>query len=627
MFSRFCLSPVRLFLFVIVALFFGFGSYHITKFETTDEHFWKYERIPQYWEAIRNLHPKQTAINDKPGITTALISGIGMLVGESPQNHRVRDDIATQGNIFTIYDTTLTQKINATLRIPILLFNGCFLFYFFWVLRKVTRDRWLSLWSTLFIGLSPILIGISQIINPDAFLWTFGASALLSFIALLRTNEKKFLALTAVLTGCALLSKYTANILFPIYLFLIFSHFILRFASEKTRSPESIRRYFHKEFVFFTLIFLGASIVFSIFMPAALVKPILLYKATIGFPLFHKLLWPIATTITLTLADIHCFKAKILRVIAKNINDRQYLILRACSLFAFIFFGAIFINGATGNAFIPFDVLLETAKSNGKLAFPTLQNAHPLVAFTQKLLLQAYPFTFSLPTTLLLLLLGLWLKISFTSVRKHKLLFLILTIIPFLYFSAALFGDVLTNARYTILLYPLMAILGALGIRALLPNASAKHPIIITIALIILSTLSLIRIQPFYFNYANSFLPRQFTVHDGWGYGSYEAATYLNSLPNAASLIIWTDRNTVCQFFVGKCLSGTKINVETVVPDYFIITKRGVERGYTFVWKGPSELVPHPRDYYYTQESLSHPAWQLFIDDRPENFIKAIPVR
>ena len=71
--------------FLTVIVFASFGFYHLGKFETTDEHLWKYKRIGDYWEGWREWKLEKTYINDKPGITVGIFSGLGLIPDAHPE--------------------------------------------------------------------------------------------------------------------------------------------------------------------------------------------------------------------------------------------------------------------------------------------------------------------------------------------------------------------------------------------------------------------------------------------------------------------------------------------------------------------------------------------------------------
>jgi hypothetical protein len=55
------------------------------------------------------------------------------------------------------------------------------------------------------------------------------------------------------------------------------------------------------------------------------------------------------------------------------------------------------------------------------------------------------------------------------------------------------------------------------------------------------------------------------------GDGNYEVAQYLNKLPSADQLYIWSDKGGVCESFRGRCIIGQKkSDIEGVSFDYFV---------------------------------------------------------
>jgi hypothetical protein len=178
------------------------------------------------------------------------------------------------------------------------------------------------------------------------------------------------------------------------------------------------------------------------------------------------------------------------------------------------------------------------------------------------------------------------------------------------------------------MLYPLFAFLSGIAIyelKGFLKIIKIKSQLVlpaISLLILIFGFIALWSSKPFYFNYTSDLLPKKFVITDAWGYGEYEAAQYLNRLPDAKNLIIWSDRNGICQFLLGKCISGYKIDLEKVKPDYFVLSKRGTVR-YQFIWKNP-ELAKKSSSSYYTNNLINKPVWSLLIHGRPENFVKIV---
>jgi hypothetical protein len=187
-------------------------------------------------------------------------------------------------------------------------------------------------------------------------------------------------------------------------------------------------------------------------------------------------------------------------------------------------------------------------------------------------------------------------------------------------------AHIVTNARYSIILYPFISIFGAIVIIELFKSFKLdkrKNIPIVSAVILLLGIIQFWQIKPFYFSYTNFLLPQKYTVHDSWGHGSYEAAEYLNALPEAEKLIIWSNSDTVCRFFKGQCLRSRKINLNLVKPDYFVISKRGAlkERNH-FEFTADSEYEKNSE--YYFKNLDNNYIWQILVDNRPENFIKIV---
>lgn len=590
-------------LILSVFMFFAFGSFHLSKFVTADEHYWVYERIPQYWQAIKEGKYKKTLINDKPGITVALISGTGLLFDIDPKQHITKID-----NNLEIYDTNKSEKIYFSHRLPIIIFNGLFLFFLFWIIKKIS-NQWIALWSVFFIGFSPILLGISQIINPDSFLWIFSTGAIFSYLALLKYNELKYVILTALFTGLAILSKYTANILFPFYILLLTTYYIIE---NNDDSKENAYKYFKSNITNYFFITLGSVLTISIFLPAVLVKPVYIYRLTIGLPGMAMFWWLIFGSLIFLLLDTFLLKNIILfnirKFFRKNFFIFRFFPLLVMAIFFILIIGRNFNPGWQLFTAVPFD-----AKNISDIK---IYNYFP--NFLEKIFLEFSPFVFSLTPLTLLLVFYAWIKQ--TSKKSNEFIFYIFSFTFFIliYYLVSIKSDVLATIRYSIVLYPLFGFIASIGLYKLIGRFS-KYNIPISILIMIISLGSLFLAKPFYFNYTNSLLSKNQSVTDAWGYGGYEAAKFLNSLPNPENTIIWTDYYGVCEFFKGKCLTDYKFDQSKYPVEYYILTRRGkirYEPNYYRLIEEPNVIKALS---YYSQKN---PIWELDIDNRTQNYIK-----
>lgn len=593
-------------LIAIVSAFFLFGLSHLTKFVTADEHYWTYERIPQYWKALADGKIKKTLINDKPGVTTALISGIGLLHDNSPQDHKIKIN-----DNLDRYNVTETESLYQAFRLPIIVFNGLFLIFFFWIIEKIS-NKWIALWSTAFIGLSPILIGISQIVNPDSFLWTFSAAAIFSYFALLKHNQKKYLFLSALFTGLAILSKYTANILFPFYLFSLFLYFL---TNHDTFSTIKTSDYFKKQLLNFCILLVGSLLTISVFLPAVFIKPVYLYRLTMGFASMKIVFGLILAVVLAIYFDLRFLKCRICMATKKYFFKntfwfRGFTLCIISFLLVLIIGRTLFPNWRMFEV-LPFDIKMFSYTDNFGY-YPNI---------LEKYLLEFNPLVFSLTPVVLLSILFLLIRAIFHK-NKSDHLFSLMAVIFFVfaYSTASIAADVVATVRYSIVLYPLLGYLAAVGIWDLSNSLSNKINrnmlFLLTVLIILISSISLFAIKPFYFNYASFLLPKNKLISDAWGYGGYEAAQRLNSLPDAASLTIWADYYGVCEFFQGNCITDYEVSPEKYSIDYYVITRRGKIR-YGVGRDGKNNAIK-AQEIYSKKKSF----WEMNIDNRNDNYIK-----
>ena len=587
----------KLFWLLLLAPFFiylYFGFLHISQFITADEHFWFYDRTPQYWKSYLAGNWEKTRINDKPGITTAFISGAGLLLEKNPEKRAVKEimgpDVSRQKT---------TERIGKTFRLPILFFNAFFVFYFFWILKKITKDKWLSLIGSSAILLSPTLLGISQIVNPDSLLWTFSFALLLSFISFIRTYEKKFIFLSALFLALSLLSKYSACIFYPVLFFILAIFPILDFIDKKV---------FIEKIKFFLWSYLGivfgSMAIFSVFMPAVFIKPEYLFKGTIGYPGMLEIMLVIFSLTALILIDSYFNKQKISSKIIDFFNRFKDIVPQIVYALIFIILAILLISGIMEKDFlniwqIPFDVRQDKA---------FIKNT----SLIQKIFLEFRQLTFSLHP---LILVGIFLAMWQGFRRKLSNEFLVFTFSAFMliFFSAVMTQGLLANIRYSIVIYPAAITIGVIGLYEFCINFKKTKisPAWIWAFLIICSVFSIWKIKPYYFNYTNILLPKYRIITGAWGYGGYEAVQFINSQSDKPeNLKVWADYPGVCEFFVGECMAKKYTYDQAKYNfDYFVFSRRG-----QILEKKKKNTTKKP-----IQES---PLWQLFIGDREENYIK-----
>ena len=595
--------------FIFIGAFLMFGSLHLTKFVTADEHYWTYERIPQYFQALSEGKWKKTLINDKPGVTLALVAGTGLVFEPHPETHDIEND-----QDLALYESARTEKLLLSFRLPLLLFNAGMLLYLFWIIKKLTRNAWIALWAIAGIALSPILIGVSQILNPDALLWSAGAAALLTYLTSLRFPEKKrYVVLAAVFTGLGMLSKYTAAIFYPSFAFFL-TAFILH---SEFNEPKEARFRIRRHIANYAALFVGSSIVIACLLPAIFIKPIYLYRLLTGYS--DSMAW-VYIGIFLLLGLISAFTFIDKDTISRTIHEKgrrlygilsKSMLLFAAASTVFLIIGRRVFREWPLFEHVPFDIK-ETQY---------LESLSYIPNSAETVLLNFNPLAFSLPPIIILLVCILWIRYMRPIKNESDLSFLTVSVTGFLlvFLITNTIAGVVATIRYDIILYPCMYFLAAISLWEIVASYE-KPPLmrsfstaVFAVALLVTTALS----YPFYFNYTSDLLPKDKVIADAWGYGGYEAAQYINSQPDAKAAVIWADYYGVCEFIEGTCITDSRYSGAREV-DYYVTTRRGeIRYNPSHVqWRSVTSIEPYK---YYGR---TDPAWELLIDSRPENYVR-----
>ena len=625
-----------------VAFFLFFGFYHLSKFDTSDEHLWRDARVPAYWQGIQNGFQNgdwnKTYINDKPGVSLALISGMGLPFVEQPNQQYLMEREKKNNKRYKIYDTSIIGHNNFVLRLPLLLFTGLLILpLLVYLVFRVVKSEEISFWFALFLGLNPILIGISQILNPDAILWSSVAVALLSFVVFLQNKDgqRKFVWLAGIFTGMALLSKYTGNLLFLFYLLFGAVYFLY---SKKMEANKYWRK-FLQGYLGVTII---AWIVFALFLPAVLQSPDLLSWSkpkhfaygTYFSPALKPILKPLLVLLIVLLVDTFYFKSYLMKYLRRIFYKYRFWLIRLTGFVLVVFFSFILINAWSGAKFLPLNDLKEIVGSTKKLHFDFLANDFVGISYFKQLSLEGLNFVFALPELIVFLLIPFWFLML---LKPRKILYPALSVfiswLPFIFFLGGLKAKVFVNVRYSIILFPFFLVLGAIAFVNLMKYFKIKKRFrrwvfvdgMLVILVVLFQVILLLNIRPYYFNYQNMFLSKEYVLADSWGYGIFEAATKLNSLPEAENLVVWSDRGAFCYYFVGHCVKNRRMDRSKIIPDFFVVTRRNVARKRFFDWRNDSgKFAKHPSIYYYQGDVFEKPWWELDIDGRKKNYIKII---
>ena len=609
---------------ITVAFFFILylivGIPHLGKFQTADEDLWFANptegRIHEYWRALKYGSWEDTRINDKPGVTTALLGGmLGLPYDQEPGKKMLRN-----GNLVDQFYPEYFETASFFYRLGIFLINGLLILIITWFIWKITENTFTTILTSLFLFLSPILLGISQIVNPDATLWSFGFAATVGYLVFIIKGNWWYILPSGLFFGLAILSKYTGSLLFFLFYLCTFASFL--FIGSSLQEKKLFQSFVIKRLFGYILLCVIAISTFAILMPAVLVETTYLYEGTFGFKgaqNIDALLILLGGFFGIVLLDALLFKATISFFIAKNL---RFLKQPLCWILSFILIGGIIftlLSWSGGNPFdfqsAPFDAGKEKSYRN-------------ITGIGNQIALQVKPLVYTIAPIILIFFITLLLhpfsffqtKIS-SNEKKDRILFFIFVFGLFIvaFFYAAIFQRVLVHVRYSILIYPFVLFLSALGGSLVLHFLWKKNKLLgifFSISIFFLILASLLADRPFYFNYTNDLLPRDQDIVGAWGYGGYEAAQHLNNtIPFPEYLTAWSDYDGFCPFFEGRCIEGSDVKwykkgtFEGI--DYFVVSRRGLMRNKSNWIKMNTNNIINPI-----------PIWTLYIGDRPGNFVE-----
>lgn len=601
-------GKIYIFLLAISLSLFGyFGILHIGNYAGVDEPLWTFDRIPSFWKNVAQRDWSNTSISDKPGITVVLISGIGLLHTDPFVYEKL-----------THFDTeTDVRDMNSAFRLPLVIFCLFSLFFFYIIIQELLNKD-IALLSTALISTSPMLIGMSRIINPDAILWVFIPLTILAYIISLQKKTRLWLYMSGILLGLSLLTKYVANILYIFFFALIFIDYL--FTHKTLTDKVSIHTYLKNSFIHFLSVVLISLITFYVLFPETWVDPTKLFAGTILSQAFVSIAPLFIVILIFLFIDTIFFRNKIITPLLSYIKEkRNILIVSIIMIFAsFIIF--TFLNTYLSMYFVNFQEILTSPKTSYK-------TSSLLAIFSTNF----YPLIF---TSFPIVILGVFFalvsvytnhqeKTQNTKTITYFILFILI------YYVGTTFNGVVSIIRYQVVLYPLLFIIAAIGFYTCITKwiSYVKKNILLlgcVTLIMFIGIITLFTTKPFYLGYVSTLLPNKYIVDTkDMGDGSYEAAVFLNALPNAQDLYVWTDKKGLCAFFVGTCDSFyDREAFEKNSIDYFVLSS-GRESKFTAV-TGNRPHIPYDFQKMY---NTSNTEFSLFIGNRPGNYIKILSAK
>ena len=603
------MKPKIITILIFVAIVFSsfyFGYSRLTNFSGVDEPYWSYGRVPNFWNAIKTMNWKATNICDKPGVTIAAISGLGLpFINGNPKDLKsLRYEAKTPAQLQQI------GSLYFHLRLPVFLFTLLILPLFYFLIKKLLGAQ-TARFATIFIGFSPVLLGISLLINADAMLWIFTALSTLSLFIFLKNDNRKYLLLSGFFLGISVIDKYVANVLF-VYFFFIFLFEYVMYAHKNV----GVGKYLKLALTNYAILFTSAMVTAFVFFPATWVKFSTLINATIGNPVFSSTLPIFVIIIGLLAIDVLILDAKCSKIIFDFFAAKQILIAKfaASCFFALAIF--VFLHVYGGLNIYNLQAIVGSPKGLG--------SGNILYRYIGALSGDLYSLLFSIsPLILIFVLFSVFNIFKKKQLERDSITAVYIIVFIFMFYLGNAVNSVITTVRYQIMVYPLVFVLAAIGITQALENKKMKKLVPVQVAYlvcIIVFVASLSYVRPNYLAYASEILPNNFIVNlKGMGDGSYEAATYLNSLPNAHDMTIWADKGAVCERFVGNCFIDFKKETFTQNKfDYFVVSTD--RRSRSLKMSGSLHSIVDFRKLYPTTDTVD----DVLIDNNPNDFVKVI---
>lgn len=601
--------PTLLLVLFATMLFFSFGFSGLTKYAAVDEPLWLDGRIHKYWKNIGEHDWRGTSISDKPGITVALVTGPGTLFKSSKEFKTVH----YQGEVLNLKNDV--ESYYFAFRFPELLFITLMLPLFYFFLERLIGRR-SALFAFAFLATSPILVGMSKIINPDSLLWLFTPLSLISYLVFQKRGSFRYLVFSGIFLGLALLTKYIANILFVYFLGLIF----LEYLFDRQYSIIAFADHLKRSLKHLAILTFSALATFYILFPAVWVKPAKLLDGTIMSQAFEKVAPVFAVIAIAIFLDQWINRSRITSGLAELfVRFKRSIALSIAALFL----GAALLT------------IIDTWAGMRPYDFMDLLASPKTIAtrsdFIGVFLTNFYPLLFGItPLSLLALLAApfFFLKKGFSeSVALRTALYLIVFIL--LYYLGATVNGVASIVRYQIILFPMAAIVSGIALEHLLVLTHKRlgvkempTPVFAASAIVLFGAISLL-FAPHPLSYASTMLPATYHIDvKDMGAGSYEAAMWLNSRPGAENMLIWTDKDGVCKFFVGRCKRGREYQkLRTDGLDYIIVSAGRESRTGKMMAGDITNQKPGliRFDQYYDRTDTAH---EIDINGRRSHFVK-----
>jgi len=429
------------------------------------------------------------------------------------------------------------------------------------------------------------------------------------------------------------ITKYVANMLF-IYFFLLFFLEYIFYAHQKMEIGKYLKQSFFNYLTLFTIAIATA----FVFFPATWIKFSVLWNATLGNPVFSST-WPIFVGIIIFLSiDNLLLKNEILAHIFKFLIRYKKILSNLIATIFILFISIVFLHVFLNMHIYDIQGLISSPKGIGQDIESTDNNSLKEIISSEKIgglafianqylgsmTADLYSLMFSIsPLILCLMLTPIFFIFRKKEIDRDLITAIYIIIFILFFYLGSAFNNVTTTVRYQIMTYPLAFIMASIGMVQLLKHIKMKEnwklPVAYVFSISIL-LFSLFQIKPNFLAYASEILPKDYIVNlKGMGEGSFEAGSYLNALPGAHEMTIWSDKGAVCEAFVGKCYIDFKNNTFRENNfDYFVVSTDRMSRSLKMS-NGSIEDVDFNSLY-----SSKNSNFEFIIGGREINFVKVI---
>jgi hypothetical protein len=407
-----------------------------------------------------------------------------------------------------------------------------------------------------------------------------------------------------------------ANLLFPFLLALVFVKYIF----SDFENDEHKVAYFQKAMRDYLILVAISLLTIFVFYPSAWIKPKELLNTTI-YSLALAKIWPlIVGAIAIVVADVFGLKSFVSRKLGDFFATHRVAFVRVVSFFALLLIAFTLLNTYAGMRFLDFELALSDPKGG---------------SFGENLLSAFFPLLFGLTPLIFLLFvfaITLLAKIKKTELEKNNSLTQLFIFILFIliYYVANSISATSSTVRYQIVNYPIAMVIAAIGLYELLKHKLFEKYFLglkfylLLFFIFAFSIISLVQTKPFFLAYASKLLPEKFITNlKDMGDGSWEVSQYLNELPNAKNLVVWSDKKQVCEKFVGKCASGSYLKNDDVSNFDYLISSRGGSADFQNKLQ-PIRIGAHIVDPQRLYSPDKFYDFKVNVDGRKSDFVKVV---